>query len=126
MYLMLQQEIPEDYVIATGKQFSVREFCEAVFKELGVEIVWKGSGVDEKGVDKKTGKVVVEIDPRYFRPTEVESLLGDPTKAKQKLGWEAKIGFEELVKEMVATDLEEAKRDVHLEQGGFKTKQRHE
>ena len=126
MYLMLQVDTPEDYVIATGKQFSVREFCEAVFTELGIEITWQGKEANEKGVDKKTGKVVVEVDPRYFRPTEVESLLGDPAKAKEKLGWEAKVGFRELVKEMVATDLEEAKRDVHLKEGGFKTKQRHE
>ncbi|MCR4306708.1 MAG: GDP-mannose 4,6-dehydratase, partial [Candidatus Yonathbacteria bacterium] len=126
MYLMLQQAKPEDYVIATGTQYSVRDFCEAVFKELGTMLVWEGDGVHEKGIDKKTGKTIIEIDPHYFRPTEVESLLGDPTKAKKELGWEAKIGFEELVKEMVATDLEEAKRDVHLEQGGFKTKQRHE
>ena len=126
MYLMLQQAKPEDYVIATGTQYSVRNFCEAVFKELGTMVVWQGDGVNEKGIDKNTGKTIIEIDPHYFRPTEVESLLGDPTKAKKELGWEAKIGFEELVKEMVATDLEEAKRDVHLEQGGFKTKQRHE
>ncbi|MHB1117908.1 MAG: GDP-mannose 4,6-dehydratase [Minisyncoccota bacterium] len=119
MYLMLQQEIPEDYVIATGSQYSVRDFCEAVFKELNIEIIWEGSGVNEKGIDKKTGKTIIEIDPRYFRPTEVESLLGDPTKAKEKLGWEAEVSFEELVKEMVAADLEEAKKDVHLEKGGF-------
>ena len=126
MYLMLQQEHPEDYVIATGEQFSVREFCEAVFKELDIEITWQGSGVSEKGVDKKTGKIVIEVDPHYFRPTEVESLLGDPSKAKNDLGWEAKIGFAQLVKEMVAYDLEEARRDVHLEQGGFPTKKHHE
>jgi len=126
MYLMLQADTPEDYVIATGKQFSVREFCEAVFTELGIEITWQGKEADEKGLDKKTGKIAVEVDPHYFRPTEVESLLGDPAKAKEKLGWEAKVDFRELVKEMVAIDLEEAKRDVHLKEGGFKTKQRHE
>jgi len=126
MYLMLQADTPEDYIIATGKQFSVREFCEAVFKELGIEITWQGKEADEKGVDKKTGKIVVEVDPHYFRPTEVESLLGDPAKAKEKLGWKAKVGFRDLVKEMVAIDLEEAKKDVHLKEGGFKTKQRHE
>lgn len=126
MYLMLQQEIPDDYVIATGAQYSVRDFCEAVFKELHIEIVWKGSGVDEKGVDKNTGKTIIEIDPHYFRPTEVESLLGDPTKAKKELEWEARVSFAELVKEMVAYDLEEAKRDVHLEKGGFPTKKHHE
>ena len=116
---MLQQEEPNDYVIATGKQFSVREFCNAVFRELDIEIVWQGKGVDEKGINKETGAIIIEIDPRYFRPTEVESLLGDPTKAKDELGWEATIGFEELVREMVAADLEEAKKDVHLESGGF-------
>ncbi len=126
MYMMLQQEEPEDYVIATGKQFSVRKFCEVVFKELGIELIWKGHGLDEKGVDKKTGKVVIEIDTRYFRPTEVESLLGDPTKANKKLGWKAEISFHELVKEMVSTDFEEAKRDVHLKKGGFKIKNHHE
>ncbi len=126
MYLMLQQTEPEDYVIATGTQFSVRDFCEAVFKELGKEIVWQGNGVDEKGVDRETGKTLIEIDPAYFRPTEVDSLLGDPTKAREKLGWHAETSFEELVKEMVATDLEEAKRDVHIEKGGFTTKKHHE
>lgn len=126
MYLMLQQNTPEDYVIATGKQFSVREFCEAVFEELGDEIMWKGEGIAEKGTSKKMGKVVIEIDPKYFRPTEVESLLGDPTKAKKKLGWEATTTFKELVREMVEADLEDARRDVHLQNGGFKTKKRHE
>ncbi|MDE2173225.1 MAG: GDP-mannose 4,6-dehydratase [Patescibacteria group bacterium] len=126
MYLMLQQKDPEDYVIATGTQFSVREFCNVAFKELGIEIVWQGSGLDEKGIDKKTGKIIVEVDPHYFRPTEVESLLGNPAKAREKLGWEAKVSFEELVKEMVATDLEEAQKDVHLEKGGFAVKKRHE
>lgn len=126
MYLMLQQDTPEDFVIATGTQYSVRDFCEAVFKELGIELVWQGKDVSEIGADKKTGKIIIEIDPRYFRPTEVESLLGDPTKAQKKLGWRAKIRFDELVKEMVATDLEEARKDVHLEKGGFPTQKRHE
>lgn len=119
MYLMLQQKHPEDFVIATGTQYSVRDFCEAVFKELGIKIIWKGEGVNEKGIDSKTGKAIIEVDPRYFRPTEVESLLGDPTKAKEKLGWKAEITFEKLVKEMTSADLEEARRDVHLEKGGF-------
>ena len=126
MYLMLQQEVPEDYVIATGAQYSVRDFCDAVFRELGIEIIWQGSGVDEKGIDKKTGKVIIEIAPRYFRPTEVESLLGDPSKAQKNLGWKAEIGFNGLVKEMVATDLEEANRDLHLKNGGFATQSHHE
>ena len=125
MYLMLQQKKPNDYVIATGTQFSVRDFCEAVFKELGDEIVWKENGIDEKGVSKKTDKVLIEIDQRYFRPTEVESLLGDPTKAENDLGWKAKIDFKELVKEMVESDLKEAKRDTYLQDGGFETKKNH-
>lgn len=126
MYLMLQQEVPEDYVIATGTQYSVRAFCEAVFKELGIEIIWEGKDANEKGVDKKTGKIIIEVDPRYFRPTEVESLLGDPTKAQEELGWKAEIDFDGLIKEMVAVDLMEAKKDVHLEKGGFTTQEHHE
>jgi GDPmannose 4,6-dehydratase len=122
MWLMLQQPEPDDYVIASGEQHSVREFCELAFKELGVDLEWQGQGIDEKGIDKKTGKVLIEVDPRYFRPTEVESLLGDSTKAKQKLGWQPKINFQELVKEMVKHDLEEAKKDVHLKNGGFEIK----
>lgn len=110
MWLMLQQPGPDDYVIATGQQHSVREFCELAFKEVGIDLEWQGKGLDERGIDKKTGKVIIEIDPRYFRPSEVESLLGDSAKAKEKLGWEPKINFEELVKEMVKSDLEEAKK----------------
>ena len=126
MYLMLQQQKPDDYVIATGTQYSVRDFCEAVFKELGITIVWKGKGLNEKGIDKKTGKVIIEVDSRYFRPTEVESLLGDPSKARKKLKWEAEISFEELVHEMVVADLEDAKKEAHLKSGGFKTRQHNE
>ena len=126
MYLMLQQDEPEDFVIATGTQYSVRDFCEAVFKELGTELAWQGAGVDEKGIDKKTGKVIIEVDPQYFRPTEVESLLGDPTKAQEKLGWKAEIDFDGLVKEMTASDLEEAKKDVHLVKGGFEIQKHYE
>ncbi|MBU4480059.1 GDP-mannose 4,6-dehydratase [Patescibacteria group bacterium] len=116
MWLMLQQDKPEDLVIATGKQFSVRDFCNAVFKELKMEIDWQGTGLEEKGINKKTGEIIVEIDPRYFRPTEVESLLGDPTRAKEKLNWEAKISFEELVKEMVQYDLKEAEKEIYTKQ----------
>ena len=119
---MLQQPEPDDYVIATGKQHSVREFCELAFKEVGIDLEWQGKGIDEKGIDKKTGKIVVEVDPRYFRPAEVESLLGDSTKAKKKLGWQPKISFQELVKEMVKSDLAEAKKDTHLKNGGFEIK----
>ncbi|HAS85062.1 MAG TPA: GDP-mannose 4,6-dehydratase [Candidatus Yonathbacteria bacterium] len=126
MYLMLQHPEPEDFVIATGEQYSVRAFCNAVFKELGIELKWKGEGASEIGTDNATGKTIIEIDPRYFRPTEVESLLGDPSKAQEKLGWKAEVGFEGLVKEMVATDLEEAKKDVHLAKGGFKIQKHYE
>lgn len=105
MWLMLQQETPDDYVLATGETRSVREFAELAFREAGFSIEWKGAGVEEKGVDAATGRVLVEVDPRYFRPTEVELLIGDATKAHEKLGWKHETGFEELVREMVAHDL---------------------
>ena len=105
MWLMLQQDEPDDLVIATGEMHSVREFVELAFGEVGIEIQWRGEGVDEVGVDAATRDVLVEIDPRYYRPTEVELLLGDPTKAKDKLGWEAKVGLRELVKMMVEGDM---------------------
>jgi len=105
MWLMLQQDEPDDLVIATGETHSVREFVELAFGEVGIGIEWKGEGVDEVGVNKGTGDILVEIDPRYYRPTEVELLLGDPTKAKEKLGWEAKVGLRELVKMMVEGDM---------------------
>lgn len=122
MWMMLQADEPDDYVIATGRQHSVREFCEAVFREIGIDLEWQGKGLNEKGIDKKTGQVLVEVDARYFRPTEVDSLLGDASKAKEKLKWEPEISFEELVKEMVAHDLKEAKREAHLKDGGFRTR----
>ena len=105
MWLMLQQQAPDDYVLATGECHSVREFVEAAFAEVGRDIAWDGEGVDEKGMDKKTGKVLVEVDSRYFRPTEVDLLIGDATKARTKLGWQHRTTFGELVKEMVAADL---------------------
>ncbi|MEK7075634.1 MAG: GDP-mannose 4,6-dehydratase [Patescibacteria group bacterium] len=120
MYLMLQQPKPDDYVIATGKQYSVKEFCNKAFDELGIELMWRGKGMEEKGIDKKTGKTIIEIDPRYFRPAEVDSLLGDASKARKKLGWAPKISFEKLVKEMVRYDLNEVKRDRYLKDGGFR------
>ena len=125
-WLMLQQDIPEDFVIATGKQFSVREFVVLAGARLGMKIIWKGKGVEEVGVDSKTGSTLVRIDSRYFRPTEVESLLGDPTKARQKLGWSAEITFEELVTEMIEADLEEAKRDALVAKEGFRVYSHHE
>jgi len=126
MWLVLQQDEPDDYVIATGEQHSVREFIQAAGGELEMDIEWQGSGLDEVGVDRNSGKELVAVDSRYFRPTEVETLLGDPSKAKKKLGWEAKISFAELVKEMVATDHEDAKRYALIKDAGYKTFDRHE
>jgi GDPmannose 4,6-dehydratase len=125
-WLMLQQDEPDDYVIATGKQYSVREFVDSAASELGINIEWQGNGVDEKGIDKKTEKVIVEVDPRYFRPTEVETLLGDPRKAKEKLGWEPEITFDELVAEMVRNDLKEAKKDDLCKREGYQVYDFHE
>ena len=105
MWLMMQQEKPDDFVVATGENHSVREFVELAFKEVGIEIVWKGKGVEEVGVDKVSGDVLVEVDPEYYRPTEVDLLLGDPRKAREKLGWVAKVGFSDLVKMMVDEDM---------------------
>jgi GDPmannose 4,6-dehydratase len=105
MYLILQQDKPDDYVLATGETHSVREFIELAFSEVGRKIAWRGRGVDEEGVDDETGDVLVKIDPRYFRPTEVDLLLGDPSKARKILGWKHEITFPQLVKEMVASDL---------------------
>jgi GDPmannose 4,6-dehydratase len=140
MWLILQQDQPDDYVIATGESHSVRELVELAFSEIGMEIQWKGKGVNEKGVVKsyereatseelqvaverdniKKGDVVVEIDSRYFRPTEVESLLGDASKAKERLGWEPRISFNEMVSQMVREDLEEASRDQLCKESGFR------
>jgi len=125
-WLMLQQPEAEDFVIATGEQHSVREFVTLSGTELGMKIEWRGKGVDEQGIDAATGKAIVKVDPRYFRPTEVETLLGDPSKAKQKLGWSPEVGFAQLVREMVAGDLEIARRDELVAREGFKTYARHE
>ena len=119
-WLMLQQDEPEDFVIATGKQFSVRDFVNAAAQELGIKIDWKGTDIEEKGYDGD-GKCIVAVDPRYFRPTEVESLLGDASKARQKLGWVPKTTFEELVTEMVREDFEAAERDELIKKHGYKT-----
>jgi GDPmannose 4,6-dehydratase len=108
MYLILQQDRPDDYVLATGEMHSVREFIERAFAEVGRTLSWRGKGVDEEGVDDKTGQALVKVDPRYFRPTEVELLLGDPSKARNVLGWKHEITFPMLVKEMVASDLKKA------------------
>lgn len=125
-WLMLQQPEPDDYVIATGRQHSVRSFVEIAAKELGMEIAWQGKDIDEYGVNTANNRVIVRVDPRYFRPTEVESLLGDATKAREKLGWVPKITFEELVKEMVAHDLREAERDDMCCREGFPIRQYNE
>jgi GDPmannose 4,6-dehydratase len=124
-WLMLQQEKPQDYVIATGQQYSVREFVERCAKLLELDLTWSGSGVDEKAVDK-AGNVVVAVDPRYFRPTEVETLLGDASKAKRELGWEPRTSFEELVREMVESDLKAAERDALVRRHGFDAYNVHE
>ncbi len=120
-WLMLQQETPDDFVIATGVQHSVREFVEIAAAELGMNISWQGRGMDEIGVEEKSGKTIVRVDPRYFRPTEVETLLGDPTKAREELGWVPKITFAELVEEMVIEDLKIAERDQIVRQKGYKS-----
>jgi GDPmannose 4,6-dehydratase len=118
-WLMLQQEVPEDFVIATGAQFSVRDFVVAAARELDMRIKWEGKGATEKGRDD-SGKCIIEVDPRYFRPTEVEALLGDSSKAKKKLGWVPKTTFQELVVEMVREDVEVAQRDEMIKRHGFK------
>lgn len=124
-WLMLQQDQPEDFVIATGVQYSVRDFVSAAAKELGLAIRWEGSGVDEKGFDSE-GCCIVAVDPRYFRPTEVETLLGDATKAREKLGWTPATSFEALVAEMVQEDFSSAKRDEIVKKHGYKIMDYHE
>ncbi|RKZ71199.1 MAG: GDP-mannose 4,6-dehydratase [Candidatus Parabeggiatoa sp. nov. 1] len=125
-WLMLQQDKADDYVIATGEQHSVREFVSLAAQQLGMTIRWEGQGVAEKGYETTSGNLLVAVDQRYFRPTEVETLLGDPSKAKQQLGWTPKISFMELVKEMVEADMREAKRDALIQKEGFKTFNYHE
>ena len=135
MWLMMQQQEPEDFVVATGKTTTVRDLCKMAFAAAGIEIAFKGTGNNEQGVvvknlnpefDVKPGQVAVEIDPRYFRPTEVDLLIGDASKAKAKLGWQPKYTLEEMVNEMVASDLDIFRRDVHLKQGGYQVLRRTE
>lgn len=121
MWRILQNDKPEDFVLATGTTTSIRDFVTMTFKELGIEIEWRGTGVDEKGVDKATGKVVVDVNPVYFRPAEVELLLGDSTKARTKLGWKPTYDLQMLCHEMVESDLDLAKREKLLNDNGFKT-----
>jgi len=125
-WLMLQADLPEDFVIATGKQFSVRHFVELAGALLDMKIEWRGIGVDETGVDAVTGRTLVRVDPRYFRPTEVETLLGDASKARERLGWTAEVSFADLVAEMVASDLDLAKRDALVSKEGYKVYSYHE
>jgi GDPmannose 4,6-dehydratase len=125
-WLMLQQTEPDDFVIATGEQHSVREFVVAAARHLGVDVEWRGQGVNEQGVNRKTGEVFIKVDPRYFRPTEVETLLGDATKARTKLGWTPEFSFGALVEEMVSGDLQLARRDATIARVGFKTFRRQE
>lgn len=125
-WLMLQQEEPDDYVIATGIQHSVREFVETAAQSLDLHLEWQGTGIEEKGYDQQSGKCVVQIDPKYFRPTEVETLLGDSSKAREKLGWKPRTSFEQLVEEMVKEDLKLTEQDEFCQRKGFKTFNYHE
>jgi GDPmannose 4,6-dehydratase len=125
-WLMLQQETPEDFVIATGTQYSVRDFVVAAGSLVDMKIEWQGEGVEEVGIDTATGRAIIHVDPRYFRPTEVETLLGDPTKAREKLGWTAEVTFRELVAEMIESDLDVAKRDALVAKEGYKVYSHHE
>ncbi|MDR1966505.1 MAG: GDP-mannose 4,6-dehydratase [Synergistaceae bacterium] len=119
MWLILQHDAPDDFVIATGETRSVREFAESAFRHVGIDIEWRGDGVDEKGVDSKTGRVIIEVDPRYFRPTEVELLQGDPSKAERVLGWKRAVSFDELVRRMVEYDVRIVDRDQSVSEAGF-------
>jgi GDPmannose 4,6-dehydratase len=125
-WLMLQQQEPDDFVIATGEQRSVREFVDLSARHMGMQIEWRGNGADECGVDTTSGRTIVKIDARYFRPTEVETLLGDASKARARLGWQATTGFDELVREMSEADLNAARRDALVAREGFKTYRYHE
>ena len=121
MWRMLQQENPEDFVLATGVTTTIREFAERAFAEVGITLGWSGRGVDEVGRDTKTGNTVVSVDPTYFRPTEVDLLIGDATKARKKLGWKPTLDLQQMIEEMIASDLKEARKDQYLQSGGFKT-----
>jgi GDPmannose 4,6-dehydratase len=120
MWLMMQQEVADDYVLATGETHSVKKFCELAFGEVGIELEWQGEAENEKGINKKTGKVIIEVDPKYFRPTEVELLIGDPSKAHRELGWKHKYSLNQLVSEMMKADVELFSRDQYLQAGGHK------
>jgi GDPmannose 4,6-dehydratase len=121
MWRMLQQDEPEDFVLATGVTTTIREFTERAFAEVGITLGWSGSGVDETGRDVKSGNILVSIDPAYFRPTEVDLLIGDASKAREKLGWQPTCDLQQMIEEMIKADLEEARKDQHLQSGGFQT-----
>ena len=125
-WLMLQQKEPEDYCISSGKNYSVRDFVNFAWSYLGKEIRWEEKGINEKGFDKDTGQLLVAVDSRYFRPTEVDTLLGDSSKAKQKLGWETKISLKEMVHEMMENDIAIAKRDALVKKHGYQVQNYHE
>ncbi|RRD66097.1 GDP-mannose 4,6-dehydratase [Fretibacterium sp. OH1220_COT-178] len=122
MWRILQHDVPEDFVVATGETHSVREFADLAFREAGLELEWHGTGLEEKGVEARTGRVLVEVDPRYFRPTEVELLLGDPSKAERLLGWKRRVTFEDLVRRMVRYDLELFRKDVLVREAGYEVR----
>ena len=122
MWRILQHDRPDDFVIATGETHSVREFASLAFKEAGLELEWHGKGLDEKGVEVGTGRVLVEVDPRYFRPTEVELLLGDPSKAERELGWKRRVSFEDLVRRMVRYDMELFRKDILVKNAGYEVR----
>lgn len=126
MWRMLQAKKADDYVLSMGEKHSVRSFVEKAFAHVGIDVVWKGKGVNETGTDKKTGKVIVRVSKRYFRPSEVDLLIGDSSKARRELGWKPKYSFDQLVREMVEADLEHVKKDVHLKNSGFKILKKHE
>ena len=121
MWRMLQQEEPEDFVLATGVTTTIREFTERAFAEVGIALEWSGNGVDETGRDAKSGNILVSIDPAYFRPTEVDILIGDASKAREKLGWQPTCNLQQMIEEMIKADLEEARKDQLLQSGGFQT-----
>ena len=121
MWRMLQQEEPEDFVLATGVTTTIREFTERAFAEVGITLEWSGNGVDEKGRDAKSGNILVSIDHAYFRPTEVDLLIGDASKAREKLGWQPTYNLQQMIEEMIKADLEEARKDQLLQSGGFQT-----
>jgi GDPmannose 4,6-dehydratase len=121
MWRMLQQEEPEDFVLATGVTTTIREFTERAFAEVGITLEWSGNGVDETGRDAKSGNILVSIDPAYFRPTEVDLLIGDASKAREKLGWQPTCNLQQMIEEMIKADLEEARKDQLLQSGGFQT-----